>query len=399
ASAHHSTAGGPVCLLDPAVHDNSHDAITRITPEIPFPEAESRNIREYYTAPWPLSEDAYLVGYSAQPLAWEPRANPVNALGLYLLDRSGHRELLYRDPEIGSTNPCPLRPRSTPPVLGAQQNGDVPDGMGEMALLDVYQGLGNAPRGSVRSLRIVQIFPKTTNLANNPPVGMAGEENTRAVLGVVPVEADGSARFLVPARTPLLFQALDEDGAAVQTMRSLTYVQPRERVSCIGCHEHRGLAPSGGGSMALRRPPSRIEAGAFGGRPFSYVEVVQPVLDRHCVKCHSGKEPKKGIDLTSAAQGAYTRSYVSLMKRGGLIPRFAARNQVQVTAPGGATGARGSRLLRMLRKGHNKVTLTGEEYRRLALWIDLNAIFYGVNLPGDQARQRRGERVAMPTLQ
>ncbi|NQT85800.1 PD40 domain-containing protein, partial [bacterium] len=101
ASAHHSTAGGPVCLLDPAVHDNSHDAITRITPEIPFPEAESRNIREYYTAPWPLSEDAYLVGYSAQPLAWEPRANPVNALGLYLLDRSGHRELLYRDPEIG----------------------------------------------------------------------------------------------------------------------------------------------------------------------------------------------------------------------------------------------------------------------------------------------------------
>jgi hypothetical protein len=45
------------------------------------------------------------------------------------------------------------------------------------------------------------------------------------------------------------------------------------------------------------------------------------------------------------------------------------------------------------------VKLSVDEVRRLALWIDMNAIFYGVNLPQDQARQRRGERVAMPALQ
>jgi hypothetical protein len=62
-------------------------------------------------------------------------------------------------------------------------------------------------------------------------------------------------------------------------------------------------------------------------------------------------------------------------------------------------GARGSRLMRMLREGHGDVVLEPGEMRRLAAWIDLNAIFYGVSLPADQARQLRGERVPMPDLQ
>ena len=61
-----------------------------------------------YNSPWPLSEKYYLVAYSPVPLAWEPQANPANALGIYLLDRFGNRELIYRDLEIGSSNPCPL---------------------------------------------------------------------------------------------------------------------------------------------------------------------------------------------------------------------------------------------------------------------------------------------------
>jgi len=104
-------------MVDAAAGANGQGPITRITPEVPFPEAETRDVREYYAAPWPLSEDYYLVAYSPKPLVWEPGANTADALGIYLLDRFGNRELLYRDPEIGSTNPCPLRARPAPPVL------------------------------------------------------------------------------------------------------------------------------------------------------------------------------------------------------------------------------------------------------------------------------------------
>ncbi len=413
ASAHHSITGGSIAIVDPSVDFDGHRAITRITPEIPFPEAESRNIREYYTSPWPLSEKYFLVGYSAMPLVWEPGANPPGALGIYLLDKFGNRELIYRDPAIGSTNPIPLVSRPAPPVIPSDLPTEAPPA-GEMSLADVYQGLGKIPRGSIKRLRIVQIFPKTTPIANRPAVGLAGEENGRAILGTVPVEPDGSARFTVPALKPILFQALDENGFAYQTMRSATYVQPGEKVSCVGCHENRLTAPVSARPMAMQRPPSKIEPGRLGGRPFSYVEMVQPVWDKHCVACHApGKKQSGGIDLTGTPLRGFSQSYWSLCGRdnfngGGtnpqnaakaLVPRFGARNQVQVTLPGGMYGARGSRLMKLLRDGHENVKLSADELRRVAAWIDCNAIFYGVNLPEDQARQLRGEPVPMPAIQ
>ena len=414
ASAHHSIAGGSIAIVDPTVSDNGQQAITRVTPEIPFPEAESSDIKEYYTAPWPLSEKYFLVGYSPTPLVWEPGANGENALGVYLLDVFGNRELIYRDPRIGSTNPCPLVARTAPPVIPSALPADAPP-VGEMVLADVYQGLGDVPRGTIKSLRIVQIFPKTTNVGNSPPIGMAKEENGRAILGSVPVEPDGSARFLVPAGKPLLFQALDQDGLAYQTMRTVTYVQPGERVSCVGCHENRMSAPTEpiAELVALGRAPSKIDPGRLGGRPFSFVEVVQPILDEHCIRCHGAEDPDGALDLTATPHAEFTKSYVSLTgdvdfwsngtspenAAKALVPRFGGRNQIQVTPPGGIYGARGSRLMRMLREGHEDVTLSPDEVRSLAAWIDSNAIFYGVNLPENQARQLRGEIVEMPDIQ
>jgi len=416
ASAHHSITAGSIAVVDPAVAVDGEIAITRITPEILFPESESRDIREYYEAPWPLSERYFLVAYSPTALVWEPGANPANALGIYLLDAMGNRELIYRDPAIGSTNPCPIATRPTPPAVPSELPRDAPPA-GEVVLLDVYRGLGDVPRGRIRSLRIVQIFPKTTNLANAPPIGIAGEENGRAILGTVPVEPDGSARFIAPAGRPILFQALDEDGFAYQTMRTTTYLHPGEVLSCAGCHEDRRSAPARAGAgaqaMALRRPPSAIDPGPLGGRPFSFVEAVQPILDGRCVRCHGGEKTEGKIDLTAVPAGAFTRSYVSLcgdrdFNGGGtnpknaaeaLVPRFGMRNQIQRTPPGGMYGALGSRLIRMLREGHHDVRLGDEEMRRIAAWIDLNAIFYGVNDPAEQARQLRGEAIAMPEIQ
>ena len=181
-----------------------------------------------------------------------------------------------------------------------------------MLLLDVYAGLGDIPRNTIKSLRIVQIFPKTTSVANRPAIGLAGEENARAILGTVPVETDGSARFLVPAKKPVLFQALDEDGFAFQTMRTLTYLQPGERTTCVGCHDSQTRTPFRKAAHALLRPPSTIDPGELGGRPFSFVEVVQPVLEKHCVACHSGSKIDGDVDLSNTPHNGFTKAYWSL---------------------------------------------------------------------------------------
>jgi hypothetical protein len=412
AAAHHSIAGGSLVVLDPRRGENAVDAMQRITPEIPFPEAETRDIPSWYAAPWPLAEDLFLTAYSPFPLVWEPGANRRDALGIYLLDAAGNRELLYRDPDIGATNPIPLRPRTQPPAVEPSRD----PALGDQAVFfvaDVYDGLEEVvERGAVKELRVIQIFPKMTPLANNPRIGLAGEENARAVLGTVPMAPDGSAHFLAPARKPLLFQLLDGQGRAVQTMRSLTYAQPGERVSCVGCHEGGTKAAVSLHTEAGRRAPVAIVPGPFDGKPFSFVQVVQPVLDKHCVPCHGGEEPPEGLDLTGTPDRGFTRSYWGLCgdpeskkeadrKRveKPLVPRFAQRNQIQITPPGGGHGARGSLLLDMLDKGHNEVELSEGEMRRLALWIDCNAIFYGANLPERQALQLAGKSIPMPEIQ
>jgi cytochrome c553 len=412
ASAHHSVTAGSIVVCDPAVGRDGQRALTRITPEVPFPEAETMNIPEYYEAPWPLDERHFLAGYSSTPLVWEPGANPPGAVGIYLIDASGNRELIYRDPSLNSTTPCPLVPRAMPPLVATSPASG--GGEGEMVLADVYRGLGDVARGSVKQLRIVQIFPKTTNVGGQPPIGLAGEENGRAILGTVPVESDGSARFRVPSGKPVLFQALDADGQALQTMRTITYVQPGERIACTGCHEDRMTAPpSGPMPTALRRAPSSIDPGRLGGRPFGFVEVVQPILDRHCVRCHGGEKTEGKVDLARTPRDGFTQSYVALCgdrnfwaegtnpknAAEALVPRFGGRNQLQRTPPGGMYGARGSRLVRLLRQGHHDVRLTDEDFRSIAAWIDLNAIFYGINDPQPQAKQLRGEPVAMPEIQ
>jgi hypothetical protein len=116
------------------------------------------------------------------------------------------------------------------------------------------------------------------------------------------------------------------------------------------------------------------------------------------------------VDLTGTPERGFTRSYWSLcgdpadfpksLAAGtALVPRFVQRNQVQVTPPGGRYGALGSRLMKMLRDGHNHVKLSDSEVRRLAAWIDCNAVFYGAYDPAAQAEQLAGKAIPAPKIQ
>ncbi len=66
--------------------------------------------------------------------------------------------------------------------------------------------------------------------------------------------------------------------------------------------------------LAMKQEPSRIQPGPEGSKPFSFPVLVQPVLDRHCVRCHDGNEGegKSQLNLTSATQGQFSQSYESL---------------------------------------------------------------------------------------
>ena len=79
--------------------------------------------------------------------------------------------------------------------------------------------------------------------------------NPNAVLGTVPVEADGSALFRVPANTPISFQPLDGEGKALQLMRSWTTAMPGETVSCVGCHESQNSGPPNRTTLAAKHKP------------------------------------------------------------------------------------------------------------------------------------------------
>jgi len=251
-------------------------------------------------------------------------------------------------------------------------------------------------------LRIFQVLPKTTPAANDPRIGHANAESARMLLGTVPVEADGSAYFRAPARKPLYFQAVDADGRAVQSMRSVTYLQPGERRACIGCHEPPGSAAASRRATALMRGPSAIESGPEGTRPFCYPRLVQPVLDRHCLSCHDGTKgnDKSDLVLTGEPAGHFTRSYNNLKPYLRWYEWGGASITGAVTRPG-RIGADESRLTKILADATHapKLNLPREDRDKLYIWLDGNVPFYGTYDKADQQRQKSGQAVPVPSVQ
>ena len=125
--------------------------------------------------------------------------------------------------------PVPLRKTTRPPVI--------PDRVDTCA-----QGRGRLPgrrlprRRARRACRAARSSScgcsrsttATTGMGGHTHVGIEGPWDVQRILGTVPVEADGSAAFRVPANTPIAVQPLDEDGKALQLMRSWFAAMPGE---------------------------------------------------------------------------------------------------------------------------------------------------------------------------
>ena len=379
AAGHHGQAYGSLILLDADVEDDDlASQLKRLTPEAAWPEAEGGG--GSWTTPWPLDENYFLAA---------------EAGNIYLLDTFGERHLICASGDVPAMRPLPLRPRPVPPLVPHQTAVGLPtkdalearglvspgtyadSSRATVALMNVYDSLLPWPGGAkISALRIVQVFSKAS--VPTPHAG-PGRTNIRQALGTVPVEPDGSAYFYAPVNKAIFFQALNERGLAVQSMRSDTYVHPGQRLVCQGCHERRWRAPEPprGTPLALRRGPSEIAPEVEGSDPFDYDKLVGQLLRNTCTPCHQ-KEGKQ-IDLSPRALLKLSPYYVS--------PR---PFEPSLTTPG-KFGAMGSKLLALMDKAGHAAKLKPAEYRRLTLWLDLNMSLKGPDDIPAAGRLRLGE--------
>lgn len=375
--------------------------------------------------PWPLDENHLLVAH--KPRGCGAGYAP-NGYGLYLLDATGKTLPCYRDPDISCWQPVPLKARPLPPVPASSGEADLAQRhLARCVVTDVYHGLEDVPRGTIKYLRILEQVPRPwsarrpanrTDDSYDQQYAVVSKDTALGLKvqhGVVPVEPDGSAQFLVPANANIFLQALDENYLAVQTERTFVNYMPGETRSCVGCHETPGDAVQAQAvrPLALGRPPSLPgpQAGEMSGRrPLHYPTDVQPVLDRHCVPCHNEQRKDGGLDLTGRLTQFFCASYENLLaeRRGArkdrvdpdLVPTIGENHPKTGNVrylPARRLGSHNSLLMAMLMP--DKITLSGDEarlrrleklvqaHRELSLkadellkisnWVDTNAQYYG----------------------
>ncbi|MDR1480186.1 MAG: hypothetical protein LBJ00_14720 [Planctomycetaceae bacterium] len=333
---------------------------------------------------------------------------------------------VYRDASISCWNPIPVLKRTVPPVLPSQIEPDLEQRkIARMFVADVYHGLDNIARGTVKYLRILEQVPRSWSARRWDFDDEYGQQHaaitkgTHLVLkvlhGVVPVEEDGSASYYVPAEANIFVQALDENYAAVQTERTYIYSMAGETRSCVGCHERRNeiqsTAPKKHPKALLREPnfPQPQLGDNSPRRVIDYVQDVQPIWDRYCIKCHGETNPQKNLRLDGNLTQLFSVSYEQLVPDRYESEKWVDRDLVGTTIgehhpktgnveylPPKSLGSYSSVLVAMLsdnkivlaeptkqkrveiwKKNHADIRLTQEEQIRLMTWIDTNCQYYG----------------------
>ncbi len=297
---------------------------------------------------------------------------------ILLMDHSGHEQVLYTLAGEGEVRePRPLVPRRRERVIPPRT--DWSKATGELVLSDVYQSrnMDGVQRGDIKKLLVVEILPKQVNFSGGPDlVSWLGTFTLERVLGTVPVAADGSAYFEVPAGRSVFFVALDKNDMSVQRMHSFTSVMPGEVTGCVGCHEPRGRTPDlrrTAALLALARPPSPIEP--LDGLPdvLDFPRDIQPILDRHCVACHKPSKRDGNVSLTGDLGFQWSHSFFSLFAHRQVGD---GRNGLG-NYPPRSIGSSASPLLEKLNESHYDVHVSPREWRTVWLWIESGAPYAG----------------------
>ena len=364
-----------------------------------------------YTHPYPISESQFLVSYKVDPS--DHYKEVADAYSLYLVDTEGNHRLVHADDELSCWHPLPLVARAVPPKVQSSPHPELAkSNQGLCILTNIHQGMDGVEPGEVKWLRINEAVPRYWDTGRRWGSSLSSSSWKAALWprvqwGVVPVEADGSAHFLVPAGRSIFFQALDENFRELQRERTYVNYGPGEVRSCSGCHgqAHRTASPAGSATpLALAREPSiprpqpcdLVENGGDGraGQVIHYPADIQPIFNSKCVSCHGQHDPAGELRLTGEVTQYYNTSYEELAKKqlaGPIIPEFTSflqgdrGNYNGAYLPPGNLGCSKSPMIDMLTDGaHPKNAeddhcgmLTEMELMILSRWVDTNYQFYG----------------------
>jgi hypothetical protein len=364
---HGAKRAGELVVLDPALGRFEADGVVQripgygktVEPRI-FDQLVDQSWPKFLH-PYPLSSKYFLVAAQLdQQAAW----------GIYLVDIFDNLLLLKAETGFDLLEPTPLKQRPLPPVI--PERVDTQEKYATVYLEDIYEGPGlkGVPRGTVKTLRLITYHFAYRNMGGQQdPIGLDGPWDVKCVLGTVPVEPDGSALFNVPANMPLAFQPLDQEGKAIQLMRSWTTAMPGEKVSCVGCHERQSAGPTVKTTIAARRDPSEITPWYGAVRGFSFKREIGPVVDRYCAECHGPDSERQGKATAPPIVDAYM-----FLRR--MVRTPTMEPDMYMCEPY-EFHADTTELVRMLQTGHHNVKLDPEAWDRIITWIDLNTPFHG----------------------
>ena len=401
---HHTPQHGKLGVIDPEAGRQENEGVMMLAP-VHKPEAVQIDAFGQYTDqfqhPYPLNEHEFLISYT--PLGYYV-GHPMG-FGIYWMNPEGERELLLSDPANSCNQPVMLAPRKRPFQRASPVDYTQEDGVYYMQNIYEGEGLKGVPAGTIKKLRVVEPIFRAASIGAAfgfdkgggghafSPVGVGNASwDIKRILGTVDVQADGSAFFRVPARTPFYFQALDENDRVVQTMRSWSTLQPGEVQSCVGCHENKNTVPVAHHpvSGAMHTGIQRVQPEGLGDRVFSYVKEVQPIWDAHCVSCHDGTKSKLSLKgdlrvVDTQTKRLYSDSYLALTHARHMtkdndswqgdshhpeVNWISSLSEPSMLPPYSA-GSNTSNLIKRLENGHGGCRLSKEEIATVSLWIDM----------------------------
>jgi hypothetical protein len=373
--------------------------IATLTPEIELRPPFQRGAYKY---PQWIGDSRFVVSYSLPYGRVLPNGEVDDSgadFGLYTFDvvpggPSGETisnlTFLYNDPTTQEYDAQLVKAHDRPPVIASTVDHSQTTGV--FACTSVYNrqmadGQERPQPGDVTQIMVIE------GLRTFPGEGMGistTEFERKRIIGVAPVETDGSFHIRIPADTPISFNVLDNLGRSMVTKRNWIYVRPGESFTkCAGCHDDRGKTASLT-TQALGRAATDLDVPVAAREVVNFKDVLSPVVQSKCTTCHVPLFTPKmggGVDTTAAPGNldlrfiavydstentTFPQAYLSLagdemgMHAGVVTPAFSRRSALIDWLLG--VGSRAGQA-----PHPDPTALTPAEKKQFMNWVDLGA--------------------------